>query len=349
MKVIAKFSAIALAAAALAPTSAANGRHPGSALVYPVQYSGFDAATSGQFFWTIACVTNGNLVPITQVSNGGSTNVQFDYVNTVQDPLKPLKPQHCYINDRVEFLSPADTYCVLTNCHNSGDEQGYLVVHAQDPNKFKTAWSWDYLMGSEMVVTGSGGMYSINAIPFSSPLPEGAETDLDGDHQLDFDGAEYQGIADNLYIDSFLAVSNSSLTLINMTGGVDFTATVKFDIWNDNEFPLSATVSFKCWFNQPLEVVSSVFSESYLRDNTPHDPSELDINCDGVGEFETGWAKIKGLVASSTAQTISDPAILGAITSGPEFVFDGGRLLWESENKQLNGDFLKFGVIDPEN
>ena len=348
MNVIAKFSAVALAAAALAPTSFANGRHPGSALVYPVQYSGFDANTSGQFFWTIACVTNSNLTPAFGVNNGGSTNVQYDYVNTVFDPQKPLKPQHCFVNDRVEFLSPADTFCVLTNCHNASQESGYLVVHAQDPSKFKTAWSHDYLMGSEMVVTGIGGMYAINAIAFSSPLPDGAETDLDGDHQLDFDGAEYQGIADTLYIDSFLAVSNSSLTLINLTGGVDFTATVKFDIWNDNEFPLSATVAFKCWFNQPLEVVSQVFSEDYLRNNTPNDPSELDISCNGVGEFETGWAKIKGLVASSTSESIPDPALLGAITSGPEFVFDGGRLLWESENKQLNGDFLKFGTDDPE-
>jgi hypothetical protein len=351
MNVIAKFSAVALAAAALAPTSAANGRHPGSVLVYPVQYSGLDNSVptgASNYFWTIACVTNSNLTPATPFSFGGSTNVQFDYVNTLPDPSKPLKPLHCYVNDVVEFLTPADTFCVLTNCHNASSEAGYLVVHAQDPSKFKTAWSWDYLMGSEMVVTASGGMYAINAISFASPLADGAETDLDGDGQLDFDGAEYQGIADILYIDSFLAVANSSLTLINMTGGVDFTATVKFDIWNDNEFPLSATVAFRCWFNQPLSVVSQVFSEYYLRNNTPNDPSELDINCDNIGDFETGWAKIRGLVASSTSETIPDPALLGAITSGPEFLFDGGRLLWESEAKQLNGDFIKFGVDDPE-
>ncbi len=351
MNAIAKFTAAALAAAALAPTSAANGRHPGSVLVYPVQYSGMDLSVptgASQYFWTIVCVTNSNLTPATPFSFGGSTNVQFDYVNTLRDYLKPLKPLHCYVNDVVEFLSPADTLCVLTNCHNASNEGGYLVVHAQDPARFKTAWSWDYLMGSEMVVTSSGGMYSVNAIPFASPLADAALTDLDGDGQLDFDGAEYQGIPDVLYIDSFLAVSNSALTLINLTGGVDFTATVKFDIWNDNEFPLSTIQAFRCWFNEPLVTVSQVFSNYYLRVNTPNDLSELDINCDNIGDFETGWAKINGISASSTSETIANPALLGAITSGPEFIFDGGRLLWESEAKQLNGDFLKFGVDDVE-
>jgi hypothetical protein len=339
----------AVATAALATTSSADGRNAGSALLYPVQYSGSqEIGSEGNYFWTIVCVTNSNLTPATPFSFGGSTNVQFDYVNTLRDRNFPLKPLHCFVNDVGEFLTPADTLCVLTNCHNASTESGYLVVHAQDPAKFKTAWSWNYLLGSEMVVTASGGMYLLNAIPFSSPLADGAETDLDGDGQLDFDGSEYEGIANELYIDSFLAVANSSLTLINMTGGVDFVATTRFDIWNDNEFPLSATVAFRCWFNEPLTTVSLVFSEQHLRQNTPHDPSELDINCDNNGEFETGWARIRGLVASSTSETIPDPALLGSVTSGPEFVFDGGKLLWESVAKQTNGDFIKFGVDDPE-
>jgi hypothetical protein len=351
MNVIAKFSAVALAAAALAPSSLADGRNPGSALIYPIQRSGFTLGNpEGGFFFTIVTVTNNNLTPATPFSFGGSTNVQYEYVNTIFNPQFPLKPLHCAVNDRVEFLTPADTFAVLTNCHNASvGQEGYLVISAQDPAKFKTAWSFNHLMGSEMVVTALGGVYSLNAIPFSSPLPEGDETDLDGDGQLDFDGSEYEGVPDTLYIDSFVALAPSSLTLINLTGGVDFNATVKFDIWNDNEFPLSATETFRCWFEEPLQVVSEVFSQFYLTINTPNDPTELDINCNGFGEFETGWAKISGVVASSTAETISDPAILGAITAGPDFLFDGGRLLWESEDKQFNGDFLKIGVNDPEN
>lgn len=348
MKRFAGLSAVALAATALAPMSFAEGRHPGSALVYPVHRSGILPQETAQFF-TVVCVTNSNLTPATPFSFGGSTNVQFDYVNVMRDPQNPLKPYMCTVNDVVEFLTPADTLCVLTSCHNAvSNQEGYLVVQAQDPAKFKTAWSWNYLMGSEMVVTTLGGVYSINAIPFSSPLATGTETDLDGDGQLDFDGNEYEAIADTLYIDGFIAVGGSSLALLNLTGGVDFLATVKFDVWNDNEFPLSTTIQFKCWFEEKLRNVSLVFSEEFLEQNTPHDPQELDINCDRRGELETGWARINGVIASSTAETIPNPALLGAISAGPAPSIDGGRLLWESTAKQVNGDFLKFGVDDPE-
>jgi len=37
-----------------------------------------------------------------------------------------------------------------------------------------------------------------------------------------------------------------------------------------------------------------------------------------------------------------------AIGAGPDLLFDGGRLLWESAGKRFNGDFLKFGSNDPE-
>ena len=156
-----------------------------------------------------------------------------------------------------------------------------------------------------------------------------------------------------------MAVTGSSLTLLNLTGGTMFNATVKFDIWNDNEFPLSATKLFRCWFEETLEDVSDVFSEDYLYYNTPHDDSEMDIDCDNEGELETGWAWIRGLNASSSVETIMNPALLGAITDGPYYneqgesegsgMINGGRLLWESTAKQHNGDFLNFGTDDPEN
>lgn len=349
MKVFAKLSVVALAAAAFAPLSFADGRTPGSVLIYPIHRSG-DSPSDGDssIYFTVVSVTNTNLVPVF----GGipSTNVQYEYVNTVYNPDFPLKPLHCFVVDRVEALTPADTLSVLTSCHNAADgQEGYLVITAQDPSLFKTAWSFNHLVGSEMVVTSLGGVYGLNAIPFASPQPEAAATDLDGDGELDFDGAEYEGVPDVLYIDAFKAIEGSSLSLINLTGGTQFQANVRFDIWNDNEFPLSAVVGFKCWFEEELTTVSTVFDGDYLYQNTPHDDSELDIfGCDGVGDVETGWAMITGINASSSVESIPDPALLGAITAGGEEFFDGGRLLWESVDKQFNGDFLKFGTDDPE-
>ncbi len=350
MRRLAKFLAVATVAASLSPAVFADGRNPGSALIYPIHRSGFGADQEGGIYFTVVSVTNSNLVPQNPQSFGGSTNVQFEYVNTVYNHQDPCNPLDCVVIDRTEFLTPADKLSVLTSCHNAaGGQEGYVVVTAHDPSKFKTAWAFNYLMGSELVVTPFGGFYELNAIPFSSPVAEGEETDLDGDGQLDFDGAEYEGVPDHLYIDHFVAVFSSSLALINLTGGKKFQATIKFDAWNDNEFPLSATKHFTCWMEEPLEDISLIFQNRFLRDNTPNDPRDLDIDCDGDDDIETVWAKITGLVASSNVESIANPAILGSLTSGLGSVFDGGRLLWESPEKQFNGDFLKFGSDDPEN
>ncbi|HKD99416.1 MAG TPA: hypothetical protein VKE69_00280, partial [Planctomycetota bacterium] len=160
---------------------------------------------------------------------------------------------------------------------------------------------------------------------------------------------EYEGVPDVLFIDSFIAVANSSLTLLNLTGSVNHTVFVKFDVWNDNEYPMSATKQFRCWFEETLADVAPLFQDSFLRNNTPNDPSELDINCDNLNDFETGWARIDGIVASCGAESIPDPALLGALSAGPAGPsIEGGRLLWESKEKQYNGDFPKFFCDDPE-
>ncbi len=338
MKRSASFFASALLSVALAPAAIADGLNPGSALVFPMHRSNtFDAS-----YMTVVCVTNTNLNPL-----AGDTNVHYEYVNVVPDPadITGHKPLHCNVVNRIENLTPADTLCVLTSCHNaSAGSEGYLVVSAQDPSLFSTAWSFNHLIGSEIVVAGST-FYALNAIPFEAIAEEGAETDADLDGQLDFDEVEYEGIADELYIDSFVG-SLSSLILINMTGGFKHVANVGFDVWNDNEFPLSATLAFKCWTEGYLTDISLVFDQAFLELNTPNSKFELDINCDNDDDFETGWARIRGLNASSVTESIPDPALLGAIDAG--ILSMGGRRLWESEAKQLNGDFYKTGSDDPE-
>lgn len=353
MKSLAKMTAVALVAALFASTSNADGRTPGSVLVYPVQRSlagSFPGAQGPQF--TVLNVTNTNLTPAVGGNLGGSTNIMFEYVNMMYDapPFhNRLKPAMCMVVDIVEFLTPADTYSVLTQCHNNGaGQEGYVVLTAQDPALFKSAWSFNYLIGSELVVMPTGGVYQIDALPFNSLQAENAATDVDGDGQLDFDGIEYEGIADELYIDSVLATTSNSLVLINLTGGTEFLATIKFDAWNNDEYPMSTTKAFKCWFEVPLFQLDNIFTPAYLFFNTPSALDELDVNCDGVGDFDTFWARIRGIVASSPVESIPDPAILGALTASGVAQFEGGKSLWESPAKQFNGDFLKFGTDDPE-
>ncbi len=330
-------------AAVLATAPLADGLNPGSALVYPLHFDE-DVVGSGEE-WSIISITNTNLNPLS-----GSTNVHFEYVNLIEGPDDVFVD--CTVTNRVENLTPGDTLSVLSFCHNPINEGlGYLVISAQNPGAFDEAWAFDHLIGSEIVFDDFKVFYTLNAIPFKSGQEAREATDVDGDGRLDFDDVEYEGVPDELYVDSFVAAVDSSLVLINLSGGPSHTAIVAFDIFNDNEFPLSATTDFFCWMQRCLAeaddedepCISPVFSEVFLQNNTPDDPRELDIDCDNDNDFETGWFRIRGLTSNSTAQSIADPALLGAITDGRLHV--GGRRLWESTQKQLNGDFLDFGTV----
>jgi hypothetical protein len=328
-------SAAALVVLALAPSALADGRKPGSVLVFPVH-------RSGSTFVTIVSVTNTNTLPMNPVSFGGATTAHYEYVNTVANPMDPQIPLMCIVFDRYEFLTPADTFSVLTSCHNaitSAGQEGYLVVSAQDPYLFDTPWNFNWLVGSELVINASGGMYSVNAIPFKAVNNDGLATDLNGNGALDFDGVEYEGIPDVLYIDNFVALAGSQLALVSLTGGPMATNMVYFDVWNDNEYPMSTTKLMGCWFDQPLVNVSPLFEEFFLKNNTPHDPTELDLTCSGVGGIETGWARIQslGVFLPGGQPFASDGALLGCITAGIATVIDGGHLLWESDALQFNG------------
>lgn len=335
MKWLKFLSAAALVVLAFAPSAMADGRKPGSVLIFPVH-------RSGSTFVTIVSVTNTNTLPMNPMSFGGATTAHYEYVNTVANPMDPQIPLNCIVYDRYEFLTPADTFSVLTSCHNAvsmSGQEGFLVVSAQDPYLFDVPWSFDWLVGSELVINASGGMYSVNAIPFKSLVDQGGATDVNLNGALDFDGVEYEGIPDVLYIDSFVALAGSQLALLSLTGGPMTTNTVYFDVWNDNEYPMSTTKLMGCWFDQPLVNVSPLFEESFLKNNTPHDPTELDLTCNGVGGIETGWARIQsiGVFYSGGLPFASDGALLGCITAGVSSVIDGGHLLWESDALQFNG------------
>jgi hypothetical protein len=335
MKSLQTLCLTAVAALILAPTTMAGGRNPGSVLVFPVQ-------RSGPQFTTIVSVTNTNVVPMSPVSLGGATMVHYEYANTIFNPDDAQIPLGCVIFDRYEFLTPADTLSVLTTCHNAinpGGQEGYLVVSAQNPTMWDNPWDFNWLMGSELVINASGGMYSVNAIPFKGLVGPGLSTDLNGNSALDFDGLEYEGVADTLFIDSFVALGGSQLALVNLTGGAFTKNVLGFEVWNDNEYPMSTTKVMGCWFDQPLVNVSPLFDEAFLKNNTPHDPTELDLTCNGVGTIETGWVRINslGVFLPSGSVFALDGAVVGCITAGATSVIDGGHLLWESDAVQFNG------------
>ena len=324
-----RFSLLApiAAVAVLSSSVTAEGRTPGTCLIYPVH-------RSAPGWFSILNITNTNLTPTTPGSFGGATNVMFNYVNTIPNPANSKVPLDCFVTDRVEYLTPGDTLSVLTSWHNAANQEGYVVAVAQDPGKFKTGWPFDYLTGSELVVNAAGGMYSINAIPLS-----GNASWQEGGEPGNF-GVEYgllQSMGSEVILDCFLAAADSQLAIFSpeviIPSGADFgtfpNVILKIDIFNDNEFQLSTTSTFRCWFEESLRDVSLVFDGAFLANNTPHDPATLDIDGDYVGDLETGWALIRSDVAFTQNQQSSKPAIHGAITDGPTSFIDGGRLLWE--------------------
>jgi hypothetical protein len=351
---------VTIAGVAPPPAPAASGSmKPGSVGIFPIHRSGAGGmgGAHGPFF-TILSVTNTNLQPQTPQGFGGSTSVHYEYVNVVPSPTDPFVPSGCVEFDRVEFLTPGDTLSVLTSCHNAvtpGGQQGYVIVSAQDPSQFGVAWSFDHLIGSELVVNASGGIFALEMIAVPSGQLPGAPTDLaepgagEGNGELDFDGAEYAELPDVLYVDSFLALADSRLTLLNLTGGPDARNTVQLMAWNDNEFPLSATRTFACWFDEPMSLVSPLFTEQFLAINTPDDPSEVDLNCNGQGTLETAWVRIDsvGVRQPDGTPLATDGALLGAITAGPGTLVDGGRLLWESAATQGNGSTSPLVGTEP--
>jgi hypothetical protein len=291
--------------------------------------------------FTIVFVTNTNTYPQNPTSFGGSTNVHYQYFNVVKNPANAFQPLNCVDFDRREFLTPADTLCVLTTCHNAvraGGQEGYLVVKAEDPAAFGQAWSFNYLIGNEIVINASGAIYGLNAIPFESNQAPGSATDVNGNGRCELDGVEYEAVPDQLYIPSYVALVESQLALVNLTGDARDINTVYLSIWNDMEIPLSATLAFNCWFDQPLTAVSPAFAESFLQ-LLPNDPKELDIDCDNVGDLETGWAIIDSIDVSTMGglPVDVDGAMVGSITAGGPTLLGTGDLLWESTDKQSNG------------
>lgn len=300
-----------LLAGALAGAPAAQAPSPGSVLVFPVHDS--------RALLTVVNVTN------TDVGPGGAVRALYRYVN-VQPSANPLQPGHCSTLYRSEALTPGDTVSVLSACHGGSGTAGYLTVTAQHPTA-GYAIAHDHLVGSTLVVYPEGSVYTLAPYAFRSVLPQGSPTDVDLDGRYDLDGTEYEAPPRLLFADSFLAVANTRLVLLHLTSSMDDDVAVKLDIQNDNEFPLSVTFVFRCWFELPLQTLGGVFTQAFLA-GTPDDPDELDVNCDGLGELETGWFRVRPLVSSGLG-TVLDPPVLGALTAGP-FDAEGGRILWGS-------------------
>jgi hypothetical protein len=316
--------ALLLSLVLAAPATASEPR-PASVLVYPAVHS--DA-------FRLTCIS------VTNTSPTKSVNAIFRYVSSDEARFDPDASRDCRELWRLEQMTPLDTVTVLTACHAAGfvEDHGYLVVYAGSPFA-GGAMAHDALVGQAIFIDfniGFGGVWSYLPAPLQAVPPDGSLTDQDFDGRLDFDGIEYEQLPDELYIDSFLGQGFSKLALLDLSGIKNARIDVQLFIWNDNEKATSATLSFRCWFEEQLTDLSPAFSETFLALNQPNDPGEVDLDCDGLADMEAGWARVSGSAASNGFSTVPNPALLGALMGGMNR-FEGGRLLWGS-NARSNGE-----------
>jgi hypothetical protein len=253
---------------------------------------------------------------------------------------------NCLEFNRTEHLTPNDTLSVITKTHNPNQSQGYVYVFAKDKVTGQ-AIVHNSLIGNELVINGIQVLsYSNNPFVFPGIGAEGTPTDHDGDGIRDLNGIEYGCSPDELLVPRFLgqvgippgpgASVHSDLILLNLTGGPAFTAVIDFLVYNDNEEEFSAQTSFQCWVKRPLHDVSGVFDNSFLL-TTNHALTET------VQGLETGWFKMDGNIANSTAASFHDPAFLAVLveTTSNRSVSD---LPFEL-GTQTNGDLLAHGIF----
>jgi hypothetical protein len=306
----------AVAVFALAPRSLAHTQPAGSLLVFP-EFDNRDGVR--------------NIYSITNTNPTESVTVEIVYID---------KEDCSEFNRNIE-LTPNDTFTFLTKFHNPQMERGYAYAFAKDSANGE-AISFDWLVGNSLVVDAVILFnYSTNPFVFQGVPDDGMPTDLDGDDIRDLDGAEYTQAPDKLIVPRFFAQTlkvQSKLILIGLTGS-QFSTTVDFLIYNDNEEVFSAEYTFDCWKEVDLLDISGVFAQNFLVNNTNDDPTEVY----GAPFLTTGWFQMDGAVANSTATTMEDPAFLAVLHEGL-MILRGADLPF-TLGEQDNGDLLPRSVM----
>jgi hypothetical protein len=327
----------ALASLGMASEAMANGRNPGSLLLFPE----FDNRTANMTMLTVTN-TNDDFTPEAGNQFAGTVKVEFIYIGKYGTNYQVLD---CLEFNRTETLTPNDTISVITSTHNPQHEQGYVYAFAKDRVTGR-AKVFNFLIGNLLTLESLTQLeYSMNPVVFKG-IGNGSETDLDNDGVRDLDGVEYEAVADEILIPRFIGSGgpyDSELILVALSGGAAFSTIVDFWIYNDNEEAFSAQYLFDCWDRVDLDDINGVFAQDFLHNNTNDDPDEIV----GASHVEAGWMRIFGGTAFSSAEQIIDPAIYAVLVERVGG-YGAADLPFESVETQDNGDLLPRGIFgDP--
>lgn len=331
-----KFALLALTLVGAASSASANGRNPGSLLLFPE----FD---NRQGNISLLTVTNSN-TGVNPDGSSGTIKVEFVYIGRHGINGVPL---NCLETNRTETLTANDTLTLVTSFHNPNQEQGYVYAFAKDVVTGR-AKAFNYLSGQVLTLESWEQIeYSINAMPFRGLGALNGDTDVDSDNVRDLDGVEYEPVPDEMLIPRFFGSSNnidSELILIGLSGGIRFNTIADFWIYNDNEEVYSAQREFHCWERVRLRDINAVFTNDFLHYSTNHNVNEP---LGAQGNTETGWIRVYGNIAYSTAEVIQDPAIVATLIERAGN-YGAADLAFDTPATQANGDLLPTGLFgDP--
>lgn len=314
----------ALALALLGQFAQADGRNPGSIVLFPE----FDN-TGGR----LALLTITNTNPDVAAD---SVRVEVVFVNG-SGPDASL----CAETNATYLLSSNDTLTLLSTIANPNQQRGWAYAFAKDVHG--RAISFDWLIGDDVLVDPVFTLdYAVNPLTFRAVPAQGQPTDLDGDGLRDLNGLEYEPAPARMLVPRFLGQSatyRSQLILINLTGGAQFTAIADFLVYNDNEEVFSAQTAFDCWVKRPLIAISGAFGAGFLA-NTNQNPAEVL----GAVNVDTGWFRLRGRQAWSNATALPDPAILALLVERMPLDHAASDLPFETGSR-INGDLLLHGAL----
>ena len=330
----------ALAAVGLAPDALANGRNPGSLLLFPE----FDNRVNAGHL-TLLTVTNTNSGVGNPGNADGTIKVEFIYIGKYATVGGQQVELNCLEFNRTETLTANDTISVLTNVHNPQQEQGFVYAFAKDKTTGKPI-SFNWLIGNVLTLESITQVeYSMNPVAFKAIAAQGAETNVDNDSVRDLDGVEYEPVPEEILIPRFIGTGgpyNSELVLLGLSGGKAFDTIADFLVYNDNEEVFSAQYKFRCWERVFLTDINLLFTQAFLA-TTNDAPNEII----GAPNVESGWMRVFGNSAFSTAEAIIDPAIYAVLIERIGNV-GAADLPFESVDTQANGDLFPVGLFgDP--
>ena len=303
---------------------AGHGR-PGSLLLFP-EYD----TVPGRV--TVLTVTNSSL--------DDPINAQFQYIG------RGVGGGPCFEFNRIEFLTPGDTFTTLAQFHNPTQERGFVYVEAEDPNSFGVSIAFNHLIGASTLIDGVA-MHQYSLEPYSFlgiSGGEGAPTDINGNGRADLDGNEYEPAADTILVPRFLASGRqfqSDLILLNLTFTTQGMASVDSLVWNDNEEVFSTEYTFNCWDRVPLTAISGLFMNEFLRNFTNNDPAEVI----GLPGQESGWFNLSGSEVATSLVTVADPTILAVLVETSPKGGASATLPFETGVRDT-GSLIQFNAIE---